>query len=155
MATYDYSILYRTFSRLIMSQLDMIMIELSGNGEPPKPPYVAFDIISPKLPNNFLEDDPSFECVVSFTVYAKRKLDALNKCNELRDILGDLSSQDIYDKNGIVMVERMQTTQRYVQETNAYAYMYGFDVRLRLREPFKDDRGQITDVEPKRTIKGE
>ncbi len=109
MATsYDYSILYKTFSRLIKSRLNLVMIELYGNGKPPEPPFVAFDIVAPKIPTNYLEDDRTFEAVVSFTIYAKTKLQALNYCNQLRAVLGDLASRDIYEDNDIVMVERMQ-----------------------------------------------
>ena len=139
MATsYDYSTLYKTFSRLIKSRLNLIMIELNGNGKPPEAPFVTFDIISPKIPLGFLEDDRAFECVVSFTVYAKRKLEAMQLCNTLRSMLGDTDSRDTFDKNDIVMVERMPIQARYVEETNTYAYMFGFDVKLRLWETYVD-----------------
>lgn len=139
MATsYDYSTLYKTFSRLIKSRLNLVMIELNGNGKPPEAPFVAFDIISPKIPLGFLEDDRAFECVVSFTVYAKKKLEALQLSNLLRSIIADRDSQDIFDKNNIVLVERMPIQARYVEETNNYAYMYGFDMRLRLWETYVD-----------------
>lgn len=144
MATsYDYSTLYKTFSRLIKSRLNLIMIELNGNGKPPEAPFVAFDIISPKIPLGFLEDDRAFECVVSFTVYAKKKLEALQLSNLLRSIIADRDSQDIFDKNNIVLVERMPIQARYVEETNNYAYMYGFDMRLRLWETFADEHGGL------------
>lgn len=144
MATsYDYFILYKTFSRLIKSRLNLVMIELNGNGKPPEAPFVAFDIISPKIPLNFLEDDRAFECVVSFTVYAKKKLEALQLSNLLRSIIAERESQDIFDKNNIVLVERMPIQARYVEETNNYAYMYGFDMRLRLWETFVDEHGGL------------
>lgn len=151
MATsYDYSILYKTFSRLIKSRLNLTMIELNGNGKPPEAPFVAFDIISPKIPLNYLEDDKAFECVVSFTVYAKRKLDALTISNNLRSVLGDTESRDIFNKNNIVLVERMATQARYVEETNTYAYMFGFDMRLRLWETYLDENeGIINNIEYK------
>lgn len=146
MATsYDYSILYRTFSRLIKNRLNLTMIELNGNGKPPEAPFVAFDIISPKIPLGFLEDDRAFECVVSFTVYAKRKLDALTISNNLRSVMGDTQSRDIFNSNNIVLVERMATQARYVEESNVYAYMYGFDMRLRLWETYMDDAKGIID----------
>lgn len=144
MATsYDYSILYKTFSRLIKSRLNLVMIELDGNGKPPEAPFVAFDIISPKIPLCFLEDDRAFECVVSFTVYAKKKLEALQLSNLLRSVIADRDSRDIFEKNDIVLVERMPIQARYVEETNNYAYMYGFDMKLRLWETFVDEHGGL------------
>lgn len=136
--SYDYSILYKTFSRLIKNRLNLTMIELNGNGKPPEAPFVAFDLIAPKIPLNFLEDSDAFECVVSFTVYAKRKLEALQLSNTLRSMMGDTETKDILDKNTIVMVERMPIQARYVEETNTYAYMFGFDMRLRLWETYAD-----------------
>ena len=148
--SYDYSILYKTFSQLIKDRLNLIMIELNGNGKPPEAPFVAFDIISPKIPLNFLEDSNAFECVVSFTVYAKRKLDALQLSNTLRSMMGDTETKDILDKNTIVMVERMPIQARYVEETNTYAYMFGFDMKLRLFETYVDKHdGLIEHVEYK------
>lgn len=70
---FDYAVLYKTFSRLFKDKLDLTMIELSGNGKQPEAPFIAFDIISPRIPNNYLEDDAVFESVVSFTVYAKKE----------------------------------------------------------------------------------
>lgn len=151
MATsYDYTVLYKVFSRLIKSKLDLTMIELNGNGKMPPAPFVAFDIISPKIPNNYLEDDRQFEAVVSFTIYAKTKLEALNLCNELRAVMGDITSRDIFARNDIVVVERMNVQPRYVEETNNYAFMFGFDVRLRLWETYQNsDSGTIEHVEYK------
>lgn len=101
-----------------------------------------------------MEDDKAFECVVSFTVYAKRKLDALTISNNLRSVLGDTESRDIFNKNNIVLVERMATQARYVEETNTYAYMFGFDMRLRLWETYLDENeGIINNIEYKEAKK--
>ena len=44
----------------------------------------------------------------------------------------------------------MATQPRYVEETNNYAYMYGFDVRLRLKETYVDeDKGTIEFIDYK------
>lgn len=150
MATsYDYSILYKTFSRLIKSRLNLTMIELNGNGKPPEPPFVAFDVISPKIPLGFLEDDRAFEAIVSFTIYSKKKLEAMQLCNNLRSIIGDINSRDVFSKNEIVLVERMPIQARYVQESTNYAYMFGFDMRLRLWESYQDDAGIIEKIDYK------
>ena len=147
MATsYDYSVLYKTFSRLIKSRLNLTMIELNGNGKPPEPPFVAFDIISPKIPLGFLEDDRAFESVVSFTIYSKKKLEAMQLCNDLRSIMGDTDSRDVFKENSIVMVERMPVQARSVQESTNYAYMFGFDMRLRLWETYQDHVGTIENI---------
>ena len=86
------------------------MVDLNANGKVPVPPYVAIDIISPKLPQSFLEDE--------------------------------------LEKQDIVLVERMEIQLRSVAETNAYAYMAGFDCRLRLQESYVDEgTGEILDIE--------
>lgn len=146
LTSYDYTVLYRVFSRLLKSKLGLTLIDLNGNGKPPTPPFVALDIISPKIPNNFLEDDSVFEAVVSFTIYAKSKLEALNLCNQVRSLFKLTSSRDTFKKNEITLVEMMATQGRYVEETNNYAYMYGFDARLRLIEPRIDDVGTIETI---------
>lgn len=150
MATsYDYSILYKTFSRLIKSRLNLTMIELNGNGKPPEPPFVAFDIISPKIPLGFLEDNRAFEAMVSFTIYSKKKLEAMQLCNDLRSIMGDTASSDVFSEKEIVMIERMPIQPRYVQESTDYAYMFGFDMRLRLWESYQDHVGTIENIDYK------
>ena len=146
MATYDYLNLYRVFSSIIKSQLGLKMIELYSNGTPPKPPYIAFDIVSPRIPNNYLEDDKVFECVVSFTVYSKDKLEALNTCGKLRELIANQTSRDVYEKEQIIVVERMSVQPRFVEETNQYAFMYGFDLRLRLVETYHEDTSFIEQI---------
>ena len=69
LTSYDYTVLYRVFSRLLKSKLGLTLIDLNGNGKPPTPPFAALDIISPKIPNNFLEDDSVFEAVESFFIF--------------------------------------------------------------------------------------
>ena len=83
------------------------MVDLNANGKVPVPPYVAIDIISPKLPQSFLEEDGVFEAILSFTVYDKSKLDCLIKANELREMFGDQLTEDELEKQYIVLVERM------------------------------------------------
>ncbi|KRL81806.1 phage neck terminator protein [Ligilactobacillus equi] len=146
METYDYLALYRVFSRVTKEQMGLRLIELYGNGKAPEPPYIAFDIISPRIPNNYLEDDRVFEAVVSFTVYAKDKLEALNTVNKLRVVIDNQTSQDIYAKENISVVEKMQTQTRYVDETTNYAYMFGFDMRLRLVETYQEDTSVIEEI---------
>lgn len=123
------------------------MIDLNANGKAPAPPYVAIDIISPKLPQSFLEEDGVFEAILSFTVYDKSKLDCLIKANELREKFGDQLTEDELAKQNIVLVERMEMQLRSVAETNAYAYMAGFDCRLRLQESYANEgAGEILDI---------
>lgn len=147
--SYDYSILYKVFSRLLKNELTLTMIDLNGNGRPPEPPFVAFDIINPKIPNNYLEDDRVFETVISFTIYSKNKLEAMNLCNQVRATLRTTSADVIYAKNGISLVETMAIEPRFVTETNNYAYMYGFDARLRLVEVESTPDIEITDIKIK------
>lgn len=145
MGTYDYTTFYRLFAPLIKKRANMQMIELNTNGRMPDSPFVAFDIVSPYIPSGFLEDNGYFEAVVSFTVYSKQKLDALNRANNLRHIMGDQKTQDAVNSLDIIIVERMPTQARAVQETTQFAYMYGFD--LRVRAPYMDDDpDQIIDV---------
>ncbi|MCQ4116617.1 hypothetical protein NOU10_04335 [Ligilactobacillus sp. MP3] len=147
---FDYVVLYKTFSRIFKDKLGLIMIELNGNGKQPESPFIAFDIISPRIPNNYLEDDTVFESVVSFTAYAKSKLQALNLSNQMRLLLRSTASTKRFFENNITLVEIMATQPRYVEETNNYAYMYGFDVRLRLKETYIDeDKGTIESIDYK------
>ena len=146
-ASYDYRRLNQLFSRLIKEQLGLTLIELNSNGKPPVAPYVAFDIISPYIPLNFLEDDKAFEAVVSFTVYARSKLEALGLADQCRQLLGSQMAIDACVAADTVIVERMPTQIRYVPETTMIAYMVGFDVRLRLSEPYTDNVDPITQID--------
>ena len=151
MGSYDYSTLYRVFSELIKQGTGLIMIELNGGGEQPEPPFCVFDIISPFIPLNYLEDDASnaFESVVSFTIYDVSKVAALNRANELRKLLDRINSLDAFQANKIVLVEKMPTQIRYVQEPNQIIKMVGFDVRLRLTESIIDDVEAIKEIKIK------
>ncbi|MHA3065649.1 phage neck terminator protein [Lacticaseibacillus saniviri] len=151
---YDYEKLYVVFSK-IAANMGLTLIEMNGGGKQPKPPFVAFDIINPHIRLNFLEDDGNraFECVVSFTVYAVDKLHALNLTNQLREKLNEVDSWDFYDKNHIVLVERMDPNVRYLPEAGNYATMVGFDARLRLQADEKEVPYQIDHIDL--NLKGE
>jgi hypothetical protein len=151
---YNYTKLYTLFARMIKAKMGLTMIELNGNGKQPAAPFVAFDIVSPRIPITWLEDEDAFECVVSFTVYAKSKVQAMTLCDQLRDMLGKTSARDQYDAAGVVLVERTASQVRYVEETETYAYMVGFDARLRIADVKTDDVGEITEIKAKESLNG-
>lgn len=147
MVKYDYQQLYVVFSKIVADQ-GMTMIELNSSGRQPKPPFVAFDIISPYIPTTWREDDSSnaFECVVSFTVYALKKVDALSRSSTLRSSLSSVSVLDAMVSANVVIVDCQPTQIRYVQETNNVAAMVGFDVRLRLKGEPEETAEPITKI---------
>ncbi|QGG59551.1 phage neck terminator protein [Loigolactobacillus bifermentans] len=150
MASYDWSMLYKTFSDLVTQYMGLTQIELNSNGSPPPAPYIAFDVISPNIPINEYENDESnaFEAAVSFTVYAKSKVEALNLAQKWRDMLNTQHVLIALQAADVVVVERMATNIRYIQETASVAAMVGFDVMLRLHSPFADeDMDTITKVD--------
>jgi hypothetical protein len=147
---YDYDNLYKVFADMLQSKVNLTMIDLNDKGVQPSAPFVAFDIISPYLPLNWLEDDGAnaFEAVVSFTVYGRTKVSALNAAERWRNQLKSFRTHIELSDANIVLVEIMQTQIRSVAETTQSAFMVGFDVRLRLQEPFEDsDVDTIENIE--------
>lgn len=146
---YDYEILYTTFASQVETYLDLVMIELNGPGVQPQGPFLAFDIISPYIASNYLEDDgtKAFECVVSFTVYDKSKVKAITIADAWRSALKTFRMRMELNAVPIVIVQIMNTQIRSVPETTESATMVGFDVRLRLQETFDDtDIDEIKDI---------
>ncbi len=151
--TYDYDVLYSTFSSIITSTQNLTMIELGGAGKIPPAPFVVFDIISPHI-NIYEHYDVTervpFEAVVSFTHYALSKVSALSLAENLRMQLTADAVQKTMRDNEIVVVEIMPTQIRSIQDPTADKFMAGFDVRLRLREPYVDETlGVIEDIQYK------
>lgn len=147
---YDYDNLYKVFAGMLQSKLNLTMIDLNDKGVQPSAPFVAFDIISPNIPLNWLEDDGAnaFEAVVSFTVYGRTKVNALNLAEQWRNQLKAFRTQLELKDAEVVLVEIMATQIRSVAETTQSAFMVGFDVRLRLQEPFEDmDIDTIENIE--------
>lgn len=142
---YDYENLYKIFAGMFKNKMNLVMVDLNDKGVQPSAPFVAFDIISPNIPTNSLEDDGThaFDAVVSFTVYGRTKVSALNLAEQWRNQLKSFRTHlELTDAN-IVLVEIMQTQIRSVAETTQSAFLIGFDVRLTLQEPFED-----TDIDP-------
>lgn len=147
---YDYDNLYKVFAGMLQSKVNLTMIDLNDKGVQPSAPFVAFDIISPNIPLNWLEDDGAnaFEAVVSFTIYGRTKVSALNVAEQWRNQLKSFRTHIELSEANIVLVEIMQTQIRSVAETTQSAFMVGFDVRLRLQEPFEDsDVDTIENIE--------
>lgn len=140
--TYDYEVLYRVFSSVIKEQQGLTMIELGGAGEMPPAPFVTFDIISPHIDiyaHYDVNESVPFEAVVSFTHYALDKLKALSLAENLRmQFTTDLVRTQL-QKEDIIIAELMPTSVRAIQDATADKFMVGFDVRLRLVEPFIDE----------------
>ena len=140
MASYDYLSLQATFANLVSEQLGMILIELNTNGKQLPNDFIAFDIISPyiTIDVDILEQE-TFESIVSFTAYSRDKIKALNTAQKLRKTLSAFIVRENLRTKDIIVVDIMNTQSRAVVETDMYAYMVGFDTRLRLRETFVDD----------------
>lgn len=136
---YDFNTLYKLCSDACEAN-GLHMMDLGGNGPEPKPPFVAFDVISPFLRSGYLEDSQSgeFETVLSLTVYDLDRLNALQCADALRQYIGSRAMADQLYKAHAILVERMETQIRNIQNINTEAAMVGFDFRLRLKEPVAD-----------------
>lgn len=150
MQTYDYSVLYKVFSSIIKDTQGLTMIELGGAGKMPEAPFVTFDIISPRIDiyeHYDVTERVPFEAVISFTHFALKKLEALNLAENLRNLFSTDAVLTQLRHADIVIAEVMPTNIRSIQDATADKFMVGFDMRLRLRDPFVDEQmPQIEDV---------
>ena len=139
MTSYDYNKLY-VIAQAACDAVGVSMMELNSSGPELKPPFVAFDIISPHINLNYLEDDTAgqFELVCSLTVYDLDKLHAIQTADNLRQYMATQAMTDLLLKQQAVLVERMPTNIRSVPNVNKTAHMVGFDYRLRVTEPLTE-----------------
>lgn len=148
--TFDYSVLYKSFSKIIKEQQELTMIEAGGVGQQPDPPFVIFDIISPHI-NIYDDHDVNerelFESVVSFTLFSYTKLQVLNLAENLRKLMYSDNARSLLRKQEVIIVEVMPTNIRSIQNENNDKFMVGFDMRLRLRDPFEDDIPVMDSIE--------
>lgn len=152
--TFDYGVLYKSFSKIIKEQQELTMIEAGGVGQQPKPPFVIFDVISPHI-NIYDDHDVNerelFEAVVSFTLFSYTKLQALNLAENLRKLMYSDNSRSLLRKQEVIIVEVMPTNIRSIQNEDNDKFMVGFDMRLRLRDPFEDDIQVMDSIEVNET----
>lgn len=152
--TFDYGVLYKSFSKIIKEQQKLTMIEAGGVGQQPKPPFVIFDVISPHI-NIYDDHDVNerelFEAVVSFTLFSYTKLQALNLAENLRKLIYSDNSRSLLRKQEVIIVEVMPTNIRSIQNEDNDKFMVGFDMRLRLRDPFEDDIQVMDSIEVNET----
>lgn len=148
--TFDYSVLYKSFANIISEQQRLTMIEAGGVGQQPESPFVIFDIISPHIniyDDHDINEHEIFEAVVSFTLFSYTKLQALNLAETLRKLMYSDSTRDILRQREIIIAEVMPTNIRSIQNKDNDKFMVGFDMRLRLRDPFGDDIPTVGSVE--------
>lgn len=148
--TFDYGILYKTFSKIIQEQQRLIMIEAGGVGQQPNPPFVIFDVISPHIniyDDHDINEHEIFEAVVSFTLFSYTKLQALNLAENLRKLMYSDTAREDLRKQEIIIVEVMPTNIRSIQSKDNDKFMVGFDMRLRLRDPYGDDIPEMDSIE--------
>lgn len=148
--TFDYSVLYKSFSQIVSEQQRLTMIEAGGVGQQPAPPFVIFDIISPHIniyDDHDINEREVFESVVSFTLFSYTKLQALNLAENLRKLMYSDSVRATLKEQEIIIVEIMPTNIRSIQNSDNDKFMVGFDMRLRLRDPYEDDIPLIDSIE--------
>ncbi|WP_425508991.1 phage neck terminator protein [Weissella coleopterorum] len=88
-----------------------------------------------------------FEAVVSFTLFSYTKLQALNLAENLRKLMYSDTAREDLRKQEIIIVEVMPTNIRSIQSKDNDKFMVGFDMRLRLRDPYGDDIPEMDSIE--------
>ncbi|QIL50112.1 hypothetical protein G7084_01505 [Weissella coleopterorum] len=84
---------------------------------------------------------------MSFTLFSYTKLQALNLAENLRKLMYSDTAREDLRKQEIIIVEVMPTNIRSIQSKDNDKFMVGFDMRLRLRDPYGDDIPEMDSIE--------
>lgn len=120
------------------------LIENNSNGEQPDFPFITYAIISPFIPVHFDDrGEELFECVLSLTIHDDSALDALNIAAKYRKSFLTEDGITFFKNNSIVVVSARPSSSRDNFISIDYERLAGFDLRLRLRDNFVDESGDV------------
>lgn len=146
--TYDYTELVDILIDIVKDVTSLQLIESSSVGKQPDYPFWTHTIISPYIPiTNDVVNGEVFECVISLTNHSLSSLEALNYSALLHKKLRQFDSRmTLYDKN-ITVVSTGKIGKRDNLISIEYERTSGFDLRLRIKDDFKEVKPEIENIE--------
>lgn len=140
---FDYTIVTRSLIKAIRNGTGYPLIEANSAGEQPPYPFCTFTITSPKIDIERDQDNALFEIAVSLTWHGTSSLGVLNLSKKSESYFKSSDGRKTFEDNGIVVVSTTSVSGRDNFISIDYERMAGFDVRLRVRDTFTDDIGNI------------
>ena len=147
-STYDYTELVDTLIEVVKTTTGLVLIESNSAGKQPDYSFWFYSFTSPYIPiTNDVVNGEVFECVISLTNHSLSSLESLNYATLLHKKLREFDSRmAFYDKN-ITVVSTGKIGKRDSLISIEYERTTGFDLRLRIKDQFKETIPNMENIE--------
>ena len=147
-STYDYTELVDTLIEVVKTTTGLVLIESNSAGKQSDYSFWTYTFTSPYIPiTNDVVNGEVFECVISLTNHSLSSLESLNYATLLHKKLREFDSRmAFYDKN-ITVVSTGKIGKRDSLISIEYERTTGFDLRLRIKDQFKETIPNMENIE--------
>ncbi|GKV70280.1 hypothetical protein NCCP2716_27780 [Sporosarcina sp. NCCP-2716] len=147
MANYfDYRVITSSLIQAVRTATGYPCIEANGTGEQPAYPFATFTITSPKITIQRDDENAPFELTVSLTWHDESSLSVLNLAKKCESYFKSTAGRSVFVAKGVVIVDIMGFDRRDNFISIEYERMAGFDVSMRVLDPFLDEVDPITQI---------
>lgn len=147
-STYDYTQLIDTLIDVVKTTTDLVMIESNSVGKQPDYPFWTHTITSPYIPiTNDVVNGEVFECVISLTNHGESGLETLNYAMLLHKKIREFESRMAFYDKKITVVSAGKVGRRDNLISIEYERTAGFDLRLRIKDDYKETIPEMDNIE--------
>lgn len=143
---FDYKVVTSTLIKAVRTLTNLPCIEANGTGEQPAYPFATFTITSPKITIQHDDDNAPFELTVSLTWHDESSMSVLNLAKKCESFFKSTAGRAVFNEKGVVIVDVMGFDRRDNFISIEYERMAGFDISMRVVDPFADEIGNIEQI---------
>lgn len=143
---FDYKVVTSSLIKAVRTLTGYPCIEANGTGEQPAYPFATFTITSPKITIQHDDDNAPFELAVSLTWHDESSMSVLNLAKKCESFFKSSTGRSVFAEKGVVIVDVMGFDRRDNFISIEYERMAGFDISMRVMDPYADDIGNVTKI---------
>lgn len=122
-------------------------VEANSTGDQPSYPFATFTITSPKITIQHDDDNAPFELTVSLTWHDTSSLSVLNLAKKCESFFKSSAGRAVFAEKGVVIVDVTDFDRRDNFLSIEYERSAGFDVLMRVQDPYADEIEGIENIQ--------
>ena len=136
---FDYTVITSSLIKAVHTLTGYLCGEANGTADQPDYPFATFTITTPKITIQQDGDNAPFELTVSLTWHDESSLSVLNLAKKCESFFKSTAGRALFAEKGVVIVDVHGFDRRDNFISIEYERMAGFDIRLRVVDPYADE----------------
>lgn len=144
---FDYKVITSSLIKAVRTLTNYPCIEANSTGDQPPYPFATFSITSPKITIQHDNDNAPFELTVSLTWHDTSSLSVLNLAKKCESYFKSSVGRALFAEKEVVIVDVTDFDRRDNFISIEYERSAGFDVLMRVQDPYSDAVTPIDQIE--------